>query len=950
MPYLLAFHVVAAVAGPLLARKIGRNVLLVLAAAPASAVAWALWNTPVAFSDHPVEFVASWVPGMELEIAFRLDPLSWLMTIIVGGIGALVMVYASRYFSANASALGRFSAIFTAFAAAMLGLVNSDHLMMVYLFWEMTTILSFLLIGHHYDRRVARAAARQAIHVTTSGSLAMFAGFVILAHSPGGSYRISTLVEATRIGLYHNTSTPVIAGAILIILGAASKSALVPHHFWLPGAMAAPTPVSAYLHAAAMVKAGVYLVARLTPGFTFIPGWSPIIVILGLATMIVGGYRALRQFDLKLILAYGTVSQLGLITAAVGWGTAATFAAGIAMLIAHAVFKSALFMSVGLVEKTTGTRDLRDLSNLKHQTPVLAASAAVCALSMAGIPPLLGYVGKEALITVFLNGTDAVWSSTEGPESAALATLTLGAMLTIAYSWRYWWGAFANKRNIVDMKADSVPVLSLAPIVLLAGVSFTSLTTGWLNTLTAHMAVKHIGDVHIALWSGAGPAIVTSVILIGGALMMWKRPLVARIQRRIAPKRMQITEIYRWSLLELEMLASRVTSLVQRGSLPWDISTIMTVLVVALGWALLNIETNELRLRLWDSPIQIAIALTIGLAAIITLRARRRMKAVLGLGVVGSGIALLYMSYGAPDLALTQLVIEVVSLVVFVLVLRSLPVYFSDRPLVASRWVRFAIAAALGTTVSAAAIFATQARVADPVSHLIPAEAATFGAGENVVNVILVDVRAWDTVGELSVLLVTATGVASLIYLTGRSRAIERVRIRPGRWLSAAGHLTANQRSVMLEIGTRILFPTMIVASVWITLIGHNHPGGGFAGGTLAGIALILRYMAGGRFELGEAMPVNPGRLLGFGLFIAAAGGALPLLFGNTVLQSTEINIALGLLGHLHFTSALVVDIGVYILVLALVLDLITALGAQIDRDRDEARRSNEQKRKQVKL
>lgn len=949
MPFLLAFHVLAAVAGPVLARRIGRNVLLVLATAPASAAVWALWNTPVVFSDHPPEYRLKWVPGLDLEILFRLDPLSWLMTLIVGGVGALVMVYASRYFSANASSLGRFAATFTGFAAAMLGLVTSDHLMMVYLFWELTTILSFLLIGHHHDRRVARAAARQAIQVTTSGSLAMFAGFVMLAHAPGGSYQISTLVEAVRIGLYHNNSPLVITGATLVIAGAAAKSALVPNHFWLPGAMAAPTPVSAYLHAAAMVKAGVYLVARLTPGFTFIPGWSPIIVILGLTTMLVGGYRALRQFDLKLILAYGTVSQLGLITAAVGWGTAATTAAGIAMLVAHALFKSALFMSVGLVEKTAGTRDLRELNNLKAYTPLLATAAGVCAVSMAGVPPLMGYLGKEALITSFLNGTGASWAATEGPESGALIALIAGSMLTVAYSWRYWWGAFANKRNVVEMTVEPAPFLSLVPIVLLAVGSFAALNPRWLGTLAEHITDKQMGAPHIALWSGVGPAVTTLIILGGGLIMMWKRPVVARVQRKLEPKHFQVTELYRWSLLELEMLASRITALVQRGSLPWDISTIMTVLVAVLAWALLNIETNEFRLRLWDSPIQLGIAVSITIAAIITLKARRRMKAVIALGVVGTGNALLYMSYGAPDLALTQLVIEVVSLVVFVLVLRSLPVYFSDRPLVATRWVRLTIAIAVGVAVSAAGIVANQARVAQPISHLIPAEAATFGAGENVVNVILVDVRAWDTVGELSVLLVTATGVASLVFLTGRTRSLERPTIEPGRWLSAVGLLASNQRSVMLEIGTRILFPTMIVASLWLTLIGHNHPGGGFAGGTLAGIALILRYMAGGRFELGEALPINPGRLLGFGLFTAAAGGALPLLFGNTVLQSTEINIALGDLGELHFTSALVVDIGVYILVLALVLDLMAALGAQIDRDRDEARRTADG-RKQVKL
>ncbi|MDO5049960.1 MAG: Na+/H+ antiporter subunit A [Actinomycetaceae bacterium] len=944
---ILLLHFVAACLGPFLASRIGRNTLLVLAVAPASAAAWALSQTSRAFSATPPESKLNWVSELGLSIVFRLDPLSWLMTVLVGGIGALVMVYASRYFSKNAANLGRFASIFVSFAAAMLGLVTADHLLIIYLFWELTTVFSFLLIGHHYDRRVARAAARQAIQITGFGGLAMFAGFIMIAQAHGGTYSVASLVARVQMGTYFPThSGQVIVGAMLIILGAATKSALVPHHFWLPGAMAAPTPVSAYLHAAAMVKAGVYLVARLTPGFTNIPGWSAVLVTLGLATMLLGGYRALRQFDLKLVLAYGTVSQLGLMVAAVGYGTAATMAAGIVMLIAHAVFKSALFMSVGLVEKTTGTRDLRELTGLRTYKPVLATAAGILAVSMAGIPPLLGYMGKEAFITSFIDGTDAAWLQAFGDGSGtgrgidlvALLILAIGSIFTVAYSWRYWWGAFAKKRLRVEMEVDETPKLSAFPIVLLAAASFAGLYPAGLQKLTEHIAGNSVGTPHIALWSGPMPAAVTAVIIAGGVFMAWKRPAVARIQRRLEPKRLQVTEIYHWSLLELEVVASRVTAMFQRGSLPWDITTIMVVFTGSVAYALFQVEQTEIRLRLWDSVAQLGIIGLAIVAALATVQAKSRIKAVLALGVVGTAVALLYMTHGAPDLALTQMLVEVVSLVVFVLVLRSLPRHFSVRPLVASRWARMGLSAMVGVVVVGAGVLATQARVALPVSRLIPAEAYSFGAGENVVNVILVDVRAWDTVGELSVLLVTATGVASLIYLTRRSVRIDGSKpSTPGVWLPAMAKVPRQSRSLLLEVGTRLLFPTMIIVSIWLLLIGHNNPGGGFAGGVLAGIAFILRYMAGGRHELGEALPVNPGRLLGLGLFIAAAGGALPLAYGNTVLQSTEINLSLGFLGELHFTSALVVDIGVYILVVAVVLDLITAMGAQIDRDRTNA-------------
>ncbi|MDO5034993.1 MAG: Na+/H+ antiporter subunit A [Actinomycetaceae bacterium] len=950
MPAILLLHLVAACVAPFLARKLGRNTLLLMALAPLTAVAWALSYTREAFTNPP-EFVWDWVGELGLGVVFRLDPLSWMMTLIVSGVGAIVMIYASRYFSENAVGLGRFSAIFTGFAAAMLGLVTADHLIIIYLFWELTTIFSYLLIGHHFDRRPARAAARQSIQVTGLGGLAMFAGFVMIGEAPGGTYSVTELVErvknssvnpdlsAVPLEVLDLNSPQVIVAALLIIIGAGSKSALVPHHFWLPGAMAAPTPVSAYLHAAAMVKAGVYLIARLTPGFTFIPGWSPVLVVFGFATMFLGAYRALRQYDLKLVLAYGTVSQLGLMTAAIAYGTAATYAAGIAMLVAHAVFKSALFMSVGLVEKATGTRDLRDISALYKYEPVLAISAAVLASSMAGIPPLLGYVGKEAFITTLIAGTNAPWGEAN-VDTLALVALTIGSMFTAAYSWRYWWGAFARKRLNVEMQLTELPKIAVAPVVLLALASFAAISPGWLQTLTEYITAGGIGSAHIALWSGIQPALLTALILAGGAWMAWKRPLVARIQRRIAPKHLQIHEFYRWTMLELELIASKITRLLHRGSLPWDITTIFLVFIAALGFGLVEVGQTEVKLRLWDSLVQVGIAGLAITAAFVTVKARSRINAVLALGVVGSAVSLLYMSYGAPDLALTQMLVEVVSLVVFVLVLRSLPQNFSVRTLAVSRWMRIGIATMIGIVVSGAAIVATQARVAQPISTLIPAEAYVFGAGENVVNVILVDTRAWDTVGELSVLLATATGVASMIYLVRRNQLPERKKpTKPGSWLPAIAMVSPRSRSLLLEVGTRILFPTMLIASLWLLWVGHNHPGGGFAGGILAGIAFTLRYMAGGRHELMEAAPINPGRLLGFGLFTAAVGAFLPLAFGNTVLQSTPIDISLGALGTIHFTSALLVDIGVYLLVVALVLDLITALGGQIDKDRaqDEA-------------
>ncbi|WP_040313070.1 Na+/H+ antiporter subunit A [Gleimia coleocanis] len=953
MFYLVTFLFAASLFAPALTRRFKRNALLILALPLLVTFIWTATQYKQAFSETPLQQSYIWVNNLDLSLTFQLDGLSWLMSLIVTGVGALVMIYASRYFPENAAGLPLFTAVFSAFAAAMYGLVTANHLMMVYLFWELTTILSFLLIGHHYDRRAARAAARQAIHVTSLGSLAMFAGFVMIAlpHSTTKNYFIiSNLLQAMARGDYPVDSLQTIIASLLIFAGAASKSALVPNHFWLPGAMAAPTPVSSFLHSAAMVKAGVYLLARLVPGLSLIPGWSATVVGFGLATMLVGGYRALRQTDLKLVLAYGTVSQLGLIAAAVGFGSQTLLATGVVMLVAHSLFKSTLFMTVGLIEKLTGTRDLRKISGLLFRQPLLAALALVTSASMAGFPPFLGYLGKESAVSAGLFGTDATWIS-DSMQSVFLLILVAGSVMTAAYSLRFWWGAFGVKPGVAWCECKPLPGLAAFPLAVLAALSF------YLPVVSLADAILHQGTfqtlpghAHVAYWSGWAPALVTLAIFVGGGLLFLFRGRVEQLQAKLEVPGLKATSLYRWTLVLLEQGSAKVTAAVQRGSLPLDVMTIMLVLISMLGFSLVSVFSRfsaegvfKYSVPLADSGLQVGAAIVAVLAAIITVRSRKRLKAVLALGVVGLSVAIIFVDYGAPDLALTQLVVEVVSLLVFVLVLRKLPKYFSDRPLVSSRWVRLAVAVSLGLVVSVGSLVIAQVRTAVPNSVLIPAEAYVFGAGKNIVNVILVDVRAWDTVGELSVLLVTATGVASLIYLTRRS---QQIRVRPmlkrGKWLPGVQFLNLQQRSLMLEVSARLLFPTLVVASIWLLLTGHNAPGGGFVGGMVAGIALILRYLAGGRHELKLALPLNPGRLLGLGLFLATLSGILPLLFGGSVLQTAEFDWDLAALtgwqafGHLHFTSALLLDVGVYILVVALVLDIVMALGAHLDEVKQE--------------
>ncbi len=906
MVALLLLHFVAAILAPPIVGRYGRNAFFALSVVPAAGAVWALWMTPQIFLDPPQETVP-WVPNLGLTLHFRLDVLAWLMMVIIGVVGTLVMVYSARYFQQGAAGLSRFAAFFLAFTGAMLGVVVADQTMTMYVFWELTAVLSYLLIGQHSSRAPARSAARQAMLVTGFGGLVMFAGFVIMGMVPGGSFRSSELTVALQNGTLDGNSPLVITAATLILVGGLTKSAQVPFHFWLPGAMAAPTPVSAFLHSAAMVKAGIVLVARFTPGFTYIPGWSFMAVALGLGTMLVGGYRALRQKDLKLILAYGTVSQLGLMMAAVGMGTAAAMAAGLTMLIAHATFKSSLFLTVGAVETATGTRDLRDLSGLARRMPTLATFAAISGLSMAAIPVTTGYLGKEAFISDLM------------ARPLLLGVVMVGAMFTVAYAWRFWWGAFGTKPIAKPVDVKPVSPVMVAPVVLLSLGAFFGLAGPALNNLLVQTGQGLPGSPHLALWSGIGPALVTAVIIGGGIFM----PPV----RKIPESKASAVKVYGWFLRETELVAARVTTSLQRGSLPAELGTIFLTMTVLVSIGLTRGKPPK-EWPLWDSSLQAAIMVVGLLLVLIVVRARTRMKAALALGGIGMVVSLLFAVHGAPDLALTQLAVEAVSIVIFVLVLRKLPRFFSARSSARSHTGKIIIGVAAGVLTTVGSYYAFGSRIHEPVSALMPLEALEFGHGRNIVNVILVDIRAWDTMGELSVLLVTATGVASLIYIVGRSVRVDRSE-KGGRFLPAAVALDPRHRSMVLEVSTRLLFPTMLVLSIWLLLVGHNNPGGGFAGGVVAGLAFVLRYLAGGRHELWASTPIPAGRILGAGLFVAAFGGAAPLFYGNAALQSTPLVVPYL---DLHFTTAMILDVGVYLVVVGVVIDLVSSLGAEIDR------------------
>ncbi|MFC4145391.1 Na+/H+ antiporter subunit A [Micromonospora mangrovi] len=923
MLVLLILHLVAALLAPLLVRWWGPRALYPLALVPAAAFGWAVARTGAVRDGGAVVETYPWIGQLKLDLALRLTTLSWLMVLLIGGVGALVLVYSARYFPAGSVGLARFAGVLVAFAGAMLGLVLADDLLLLYVFWELTTIFSYLLIGHSTERRSSRWAAAQALTVTTLGGLAMLVGLLLLGRHAGG-YRWSAIAAAPLPGGRY------LAVAVLLILaGALAKSAVLPFSSWLPVAMAAPTPVSAYLHAAAMVKAGVYLVGLLAPALAVAGPWRPVTVVAGLATLVAGGWAALRQTDLKLLLAYGTVSQLGLLTVVIGAGTPKAALAGTVMLLAHALFKAALFLVVGIIDHTAGGRDLRELSGIGRTAPVLAGVATLAAASMAGLPPLIGFVAKEAVFTAF----------TDRP--LVLAVLVGGTALTVAYSIRFLWGAFARRPGVPDTEAHPIAAAMLVPpaLLALAGLATGPAAGALGGLLRPYAELFGPAPEPLALWHGPNLALGLSAVAIAGgvALHLVRGPLAPALARLRFP--VGGNQGYEWVTHRFDRVAIEVTSVTQRGSLPQYLGAILLTLVLVPGTAMLAARPWRTRVALWDNPAQLVVCVVIAVAAVLAVRARRRLTAMLLVGVTGYGTAMMFVLYGAPDLALTQFLVETATIVLFVLVLRRLPERFSARPLRRSRWVRRGIGVAAGLVLAGLALDAAGARRVPSISRDFPALAVAQGYGRNVVNVTLVDIRAWDTMGEIAVLVVAATGVASLIF--ERSRTGPRPRrpraVTPGAdrrtvWLRGGATLHERRRSIVFEVVTRLIFHTVLLFSIFLLFSGHNAPGGGFSGGLVAGLALAVRYLAGGRYELAEAAPVGAGTVLGTGLAVSVGTGVAGLLLTGSVLQSVKVNLWLPLVGHCYVVTSLFFDIGVYLIVVGLVLDILRSLGAEVDR------------------
>ncbi len=890
---------VLALAAPLLHRRLGRDTGYLLAAGFAGVGGLLATGAPTVLDGGAVTASWTWLPSLQVSFALRLDGLAGLFCLIVLGVGVLVMAYSARYMG-DSSRNGVVYGLLTLFAGAMLGLVLAADVVLLYVFWELTTVCSFVLIGT--AGQVAVKPGRRALLITAAGGLALLLAIIMLSVVVGTTDLTTILAERDQV-LASPLAWPI--GA-LIATAAFTKSAQFPLHSWLPGAMVAMTPVSAYLHAATMVKAGIYLLMRTTPLFADQPAWSALLVTVGLTTAVAGAFMALREHDLKAILAQSTVSQLGLLIAVIGVGTPTALAAAMLHTFAHALFKATLFMLVGIIDKETGSRDIRELSGLRRVMPVTAGVTALAALSMAGVPPMLGFVSKEYLFQGLLQADFAPWA---GPVAGALGVTA--SALTFAYGMRIVHGAFGGPTRQPDLYEPSPAFLAPAAIPALVGLALGP-GIDLLNPVVTRAAadVVYVGAVpEFSFWHGLSPEVLMSAITIavGTGLFLRRDPVDRALQRMPLPDGAAVFDRTHDSVLALGTAVGRPD---RSTTLAGHLARPLVALVVlgAVGTA----AVGGLPPRgSTDAPLDWPVLVLLALAVAGTVLTRSLLAALGLVGVVGLVVAAWFLLAGAVDVALTLLLVEVLTAVVAVLVLRSLPLRVGS----AGRS-RTALAAGLGVAAGIAAAVATFAltgrRGLSEAGAWFLQSAEPETGGTNVVNTILVDFRGMDTLGEAIVLGAAAVG---LLVLLDR----EPTRRSPG---GAPARPAQTDGGIVLQVASRVLIPGMAALSVYLLWRGHDEPGGGFIAALVGGTAVGLHQVASGFRALPRLLRPEP--LVGVGLLVALGTGTAAALQGDPFLTPFGIPV----LGAVGIGSALLFDVGVYLLVLALLVAAFDRLGA----------------------
>lgn len=741
---------------------------------PMGIFAYLLASLPGVLGGKSLGSTLAWAPSLEINLTFRLDGLAILFGLLISGIGALVVVYTGGYMKGRDDT-GSFYAYLLMFMAAMLGVVLTENLLAVFVFWELTSITSYLLIGFDHDKESSRAGALKALLITGSGGLAMLAGFILLGQI-AGTYEISEI--AIPLG-----ADPVLITASLglILLGAFTKSAQWPFHIWLPDAMQAPTPVSAYLHSATMVKAGIYLLARLSPVYSEEPFWFYSVSLVGMITMLAGGLLALKQTDMKAILAYTTIGWLGTLVMLLGWGFPHAVEAAMLGILTHALYKGALFLLVGGIDHETGTRDIRALGELHQQMPYSAVMTGVAAFSMAGLPLFLGFVTKELLLDASLqSGISGIY------DWLAPGAIVLASSINVAIALRLFYGVFFRKISEHSMgktstsKAAHDPpfAMLLGPLILGCLTLFFGVYPGSLDGLisrSAEATLLQVLDVHLALWHGINLPLLLSVtaLLLGGGLYAIYGSAARWIGNLVHPF---FDGIYQGTLQTLMSGSQVVTNYIQNGTLRYYLMTILLTSTLLVGYALLFPAGGVLIPQVGPPSLaELLLSTSLIVTALMVTQAKGRLAAIAGLGVIGALVSLFFVLFSAPDLALTQFIIETLMVIVFLLVFHFLPRFFDEFTSKPGRMRDVVISTLVGLTAASLVLFSTTNHFVGPgIAEYFVENSYTLAHGTNIVNVILVDFRGFDTLGEITVLVVAATGIYAMLKsrINGRSTKV----------------------------------------------------------------------------------------------------------------------------------------------------------------------------------
>lgn len=840
----------------------------------------------------------SWAPSLGLSLSFNIDGLGLLFALLITAIGTLVVLYASRYLEGHPQA-GRLYASLFAFMGAMLGVALSDNILTLFVFWELTGFTSFLLIGFEHERDDARSAALQALIVTGAGGLALLAAGVLL-FSVSGTTSLSAMAAAPASIVAHPFYAAI---ATLVLLAACTKSAQVPFHFWLPNAMAAPTPVSAYLHSATMVKAGVYLVARMTPILGATTPWTTAVTAVGVVTIVVGAYRSVQETDLKRILAYSTVSALGLLTMLLGVGTREAIAAALVYLVGHACYKGALFLVAGAIEHETGSRDITALAGLRRAMPITAFAGGAAALSMAGVPLTLGFVGKEGAYEALLHA--------DGWSGWLLALTVLASILLGLAGLLAGVVPFRGNRTAEEVREPAwplwIPPLTLALSGVFAGV------VPWILTAPLSAAAAAIlntpVDMSLAVWHGLSPALMLSVVtLLGVGAAYGGRD---RIRSLIWRPAHGTEQLYTGTFSALNAISRIIAPRLHSASLRSYVMVIVLASIALVGAALITVPGVGAFARAMNArPHELLVVVVVIAGAIAATLAKSTMAAVLSLGVVGYGIAMTFLLFGAPDLAMTQFSVETLTVLIYVLVFR----HFRNLGGLSPRLVRCRdafVAAGIGTLIGGLVLSVSTTETAGRLREYFVEFGPTLGHGRNIVNVILVDFRAFDTMGEITVLATAAIGVRALLRLgIAEESDVESPRDAP-------------VTSTIFRTAARLLMPLLLLFSLFLLLRGHNEPGGGFVGGLVAAAAFALYAVAFGVERARQALLVEPLTLLGAGLLIALGSGVPAALRGQPFMTAQWA------LGAVALGTPALFDIGVFLVVAGVVLMMIFSLAEE---------------------